>query len=258
MNQTIDQTRDLLAAADPAPAPVAYSEERVRAMTRSIVASASHAAQPSPWVRVRRVAIGLGVAGAVAVGGATAYAGLRPAGEVAAPPLAEPIILNGVGPGVVPIPEAPEGAVYLKFELACFEATICMSPAGGVTNEAHIDRMVERGAVPVTDRYDPINPQKLAPLDDGLPIEVDDGAHWRLYAVFAYSRDPQAGRLEDGRTLGIPGVEVVDLVPATATNGETGWVDYVELTTRSNTSIQVYDQDGETVLGEADLTVTVP
>jgi len=56
----------------------------------------------------RRVAvIAAGAFGALALGGVTAVAGLRPAGEVANPPLAPPVILNGVGSAKVVLPDAP-------------------------------------------------------------------------------------------------------------------------------------------------------
>lgn len=218
----------------------------------------------------RRIAlIGAGLLGSVTLG-ATAVAGFQPADEVASAPLAPPVILNGVGPAKVVLPAAPAGAMYLRVELTCFNGTHCWTPGGGVgprTGGTETDSpMVQRDALPLTDKPDPHNPQALAPLDPatGLPVDVDADTHWRLYAVYTDRLNPEAAPVGDGRMLGIPSNLVMpDLVPATATNGKAGWVNYHQLTdeahpqlTDNGTSqapIPVYAADGATVIGRADM-----
>jgi hypothetical protein len=230
----------------------------------------------SPHTRRRVAAITAGVVGAIALGGATAVAGLRPAGEVASPPLAQPVILNGVGPAKVVLPDAPGGAVYLRVELTCFDGRRCRTPGGGVDVMDGVPDggapMVQRDALPLTDAADPHNAQDLAPLNPaaGLAIDVNPGTHWRLYAVYADSLNPESATTGSGKTLGVPGNEMTDLVPAVATNGKSGWVDYPLLTwdyrhltwqgvpqlTSEGTSqdpIPVYGADGVTVIGKADV-----
>ena len=219
--------------------------------------------------RRRAAFITAGVLGVGTLGGVTAVAGLRPAGEVASPPLAPPVILNGVGPAKVVLPAAPGGATYLRVELACFDGTRCATPGGGVDGVGGYDghmAKVQRDALPVTDKPDPRNQQVLARLDpaSGLAVEVNPGTHWRLYAVYTDGLDPEVAPVGNGKVLGIPGnVTVPDLVPAVATNGKTGWVSYHLLTDQadprltsdgtSQAPIPVYDTDGTTVIGEADV-----
>lgn len=258
-----DDLRAMLSAADPVTETVGYPEARTAAMVHAITSTyPASIAQSDRWARGRRIAIGVGLAGAVAVGGASAVANLRPAGEVATPPMAVPYIVNGVGSANVPIPQAPEFAQYLRFELACFDATYCGSPSGSVSSESTTEQMVDRGAIPMTSQEDPSNAQVLTPLGSGesLPVMVSEGAQWRLYAVFTETLNPLTATLEDGRTLGIPntGDAPPDLVPAIATNGRAGWVSYLDLTTEGFTDLPVYDQDGITVIGSADISATTP
>ena len=125
---------------------------------------------------------------------------------------------------------------------------------------------VQRDALPVTDKPDRRNPQALRRLDpaSGLAIEVSPGTHWRLYAVYTDSLNPEVAPVGDGRLLGVPGNgSIPDLVPAVATNGETGWVSYHQLTDQANPQltadgtsqapIPVYGPDGTTVIGRADV-----
>ena len=235
----------------------------IAALRRELVALPS--AKPR---RTRRMAaITAGVFGAVALGGVTAVAGLRPAGEVASPPLAPPVILNGVGSANVVLPDAPGNAVYLRVELTCFDGIRCNTPGGGSEgpNFGTINK-VQRDALPLTDAFDPHNAQDLAPLNPaaGLAIDVDPGTHWRLYAVYTDGLNPGSAPVGNGKTLGIPSNQAPpDLVPAVATNGKSGWVDYHLLTDQahpqltpegtSQTPIPVYGADGTTVIGEADI-----
>jgi len=232
------------------------------ALRRELVALPS--AQPRHARRV--AAITAGVVGALALGGVTAVAGLRPSGEVA-PPLAPPVILNGVGSAKVVLPDAPGDAVYLRVELTCFDGIRCNTPGGGSEgpNVSTINK-VQRDALPLTDAFDPDNPQDLAPLNPaaGLAIDVSPGTHWRLYAVYTDRLNPDSAPVGNGRTLGIPSnLTIPDMVPAVATNGKSGWVDYHLLTDQAHPQltpegtnqapIPVYGVDGTTVIGKADV-----
>lgn len=210
--------------------------------------------------------------GAVAFGG-VAVATLRPPGEVATAPLAVPIIVNGVGPATVPMPPAPEGAEYLRLELACFDGPRCFTAGGGIEfsdgvgpQGRHERPLVQRDALPLTDRRDAANPQQLDPLDParGVAIDVEPGTHWRLYAVYTDGLNPEPAPVGNGQTLGIPSNPTMpDLVPAVATNGRAGWVAYSLLITEAKPTltgtgveqppIPVYDTDGLTIIGEADV-----
>ena len=223
--------------------------------------------QPKPIRTRRRIAVIAGSAlGAVALGGAAAVAGLMPAGEVAAPPLAPPMIVNGIGPATVSVPPAPEGAAYLRVELACFNGTRCNTAGGGVEGPNNGSTKVQRDALPVTDDIDPSNAQEIDRLDpaSGVVIDVAAGTYWRLYAVYTDGLNPEVAPMDDGRTLGIPSnTSLPDLVPAVGTNGKAGWVEYDLLTYAANprlaadgvqqAPVPVYDADGTTVIGEADV-----
>jgi hypothetical protein len=240
------------------------------ALRRELVALPS--ARPRHARRI--AAITAGVVGAVALGGVTAVAGLLPAGEVASPPLAPAVILNGVGPAKVVLPDAPGNATYVSVALTCFDGTRCFTPEGG--SEGPDDGTVKMtgGALPLTDAFDPHNAQRLAPLNPaaGLAIDVNAGTHWRLYAVYTDLLSPESAPVGNGKILGIPNYAPYgpDLVPAVATNGKPGWVDYSLLTwdyrhttwqgvpqlTPEGTSqapIPVYDADGITLIGKADV-----
>ena len=240
------------------------------ALRRELVALPS--AKPRR-TRQRVAAITTGVVGALALGGVAAVAGLRPAGEVATLPLAPPVILNGVGSTKVVLPAAPGDAVYLRVELTCYDGSRCNTPGGGSEGPDNGIPRVQRDALPLTNAFDPNNAQDLDPLNPavGLAIDVSPGTHWRLYAVYTDRLRPESASVGDGRTLGIPGNSALpDLVPAVATNGRAGWVDYQQLTwdydlltwqgrpqlTPEGTSqdpIPVYGADGTTVIGKADV-----
>lgn len=264
--------RALLAAENPVVGERPYPPEHAVALAQAFCASPHRDAvkSSSRRARVRGIVIGLSFSGVLAVGGLTAAAGLRPAGEVATAPLSPPIILNGVGPAVVPMPAAPERATYLRLELTCFDGTVCETSGGSVTSDQP-SVMVQRDALPLTSRPDPDNPQMLPQLDPvrGLALTVEAGTHWRLYAVYVDSLNPRQAELPDGRTLGVANnSDVSDLVPAVATNGRPGWVDYRQLTDQahpvlttdglSQRPIPVYDQDGTTVIGSADVSRSIP
>lgn len=268
-----DELRVMLSGSNPVPGQLPYSQDEADAMIRAITSSQPVREQRRPRrTRRRRIVIGCSVAGAVAFGGVSAVAGFRPVGEVASAPLAAPIILNGVGPAAVPLPPVPRGATYLSVELTCFDGTLCATPGGSVGHDGPSSRgpLVQRDILPTTSAFDPKSAQNLPPLDParGLPVTVNAGTHWRLYAVYTDSLTPRSAPLKDRRTAGIPGIAVPpDLVPAVASNGRTGWVDYRQLTSEahpqltergvSQPPIPVYDDDGSTVIGTADVSRTV-
>jgi hypothetical protein len=207
----------------------------------------------------------------IGLGGVPAVAGLLPAGDIAQTPLASPVIVNGVGPTSVRLPPAPTGARYLHIELICFDGTRCDSPGGGADRTRDTGTpMVERAALPVTDEVDPTNQQAIPPIDpaEGVPVRVNPGTHWRLYAVYTDQLNPKTAETDQGM-LGIPGNIPPALVPAITTTGKLGWVQYLMLTDETGEAsvrltvdgvqqapVPAYGADGTTVIGEVDVSHT--
>lgn len=171
------------------------------------------------------------------------------------------------------LPDPPEGALYVHFELACYDTDYCAShpDLGSVSADAPVAAIVDRGSFPLTEWVDPVDAQVkpiLSP-DRGLPIAVDPGTHWRLYAIYTDRLELDAATLEDGRTLGVPShSSIPDLMPAETTTGEPGWIDYQHLTWGAAPRpgevgpdpdpLPVYDADGHTVIGTAEVDATYP
>lgn len=255
---------------DPAPQPHAYAEEQIRSMTRQILdGEQAHVVVNTAGRRPRSRALLAGAFGLAIVGGGVAVASLGPAEEVATRHLlAPPTIISGVGPQDVSLPEAPSGARYLTYELACFDGTSCGTPAGSVEGPDDGQVKIDRGALPTTAVIDDTNPQRLSPLgESSLQIEVNAGTHWRLYTVYTAQYDFDNGTLPDGQTLGIPGIDPADYLPAVTTDGRSGWVSYRDLTHDAEVELTpsgvrqdpltVFDADGVTEIGVADINKTV-
>ncbi len=240
----------------------------VTALRQELVAHAE--ATPARDRRRRTVAIA-GTAILFLGGGAAAVAGLQAAGDRADLPLAAPYIVSGVGSATVPLPPAPDGALYALVELTCFDSVRCFMPGGGVEWDptADVQPMTTGNPIPLTAAFDPHNVQRLDPIDPevGVAVDVDDGSHWRLYAVYAERIDPTIATSEDGTTMGMRGLDIPTMVPVTMTDGQIGWVNFDQLTTGATVTLTstgvvqapltAYGPDGVTVIGEADVSLAL-
>ena len=255
---------------DPVPRLHAYPDEQVRSMIRQILQREQVPVAPNQGGRrLRFRAAVVGAFGLALVGGGVAAASLGPADKVAtAHLLAPPVIISGVGPQDVALPEAPSGARYLTYELACFDGTVCGTPAGQIEGPDVGTVKVDRGALPTTTAADDTNPQQLQALSEpGIQVKVNVGTHWRLYAVYADQYNFENGILANGKTLGIPGIDPADYLPAITTDGKTGWISYNDLTYDAKVEltptgvrqdpVSVYDADGTTEIGVTDINKTV-
>ena len=196
--------RTLLKNTDPAPRPHGYSDEQVRRMSHQILERERVPVAANQGGRRLRSRTALaGFFGLALVGGGVAVASLGPADQVATlHQLAPPVIISGVGPQDVALPAAPAGARYLTYELACFDGTICGTPAGSSESPDDGRVKVDRGAMPTTTVTDGTNPQQLRPLgEQGLQVKVNVGTHWRLYAVYNDQYAFENGTLANGKTL---------------------------------------------------------
>lgn len=252
--------RDRIKQNDPVQYVPELGDAEARVLARSILERAREP-RPAPAPRRTRSLLVAGVGAAALVGGGVAVAGLLPADEVAtAHLLAPPVVVSGVGSQGVVLPSPPADARYITYELACFDGTVCGTPAGHVRG-ADGEVKVDRGALPTTSYDDPANPQDLEPLTDrGLRVEVEEGTHWRLYAVFTDTYQPPAGTLPGGETLGLPGGDdASDYLPAVTADGRQGWVRYDDVITDADVQltadgvrqapVDVYAEDGVTVIG---------
>ena len=93
-------------------------------------------------------------------------------------------MVNGIGSASVKLPPAPDGATYVRVELACHSTRWCSTPGGkGEADQAM--HLWQRDAIPLTDAFDPTNAQDLEPLDPtvGFAIHAPAKTQWRLYAT---------------------------------------------------------------------------
>lgn len=274
----MNDLRSLIRAADPHPAETPYTDEAVRRAVRTITAAEGFTPQGAGRNRRRSLFAGFALI-AVAMGGATAVSASRPANDLPDPPLAPPIIVNGVGPAKVVVPDVPPNARYLHVEVACFDGPKCLTVGGGieatdpvawaasppVTGTPEWPHNMARDAQPVTDEFDKRAAQDLPVLNprSGVVVNVEPGTHWRLYAAYSGRTTPKKGENSTGETFGMPAWDWPDFVPVVATNGRPGYVSYSALlnqaqprltdTGAEQAPLPVVAFDGTTVVGEVDV-----
>lgn len=195
-------------------------------------------------------------------------ANLRPAAEVVTMPIAPPVVLQGSESTLVQVPLAPEKARYLKIELACFNSKICAFAEQESVYSSTTPTIIERASLPLSNWYDPEDQSRIAPIDPskGIQVRVDQGATWRMYAIYTEELNPKSAQLPDdpaygsGMIIGIPNnidYQGQMFIPIQASNGKLGWINYNALMTAVPGTIKVpfpvFGIDGKTTIGSIDL-----
>jgi len=219
--------------------------------------------------RARKVRAGIAAASGLAVaalvtGGAIYVAGL-PGEESTVQTWPETTLsASGIGPSMLYLGPAPDGATHIRATLTCgSEDETGLPDYDGVTSGddfllddigladgdgegASIDcTLSERGHL--TSDISDFGPDGL------VTIQAPVGASWSVTALYVRIIASDWGVNANGDTYGVPNsVGMPDLTAAQATNGKIGYIDNVELmcTAPDQTSIPVYEADGETVIGE--------
>ena len=143
---------------------------------------------------------------ALTIGGVSAVAGLKPAGDGVGEPLVAPIVLNGVGPAEVLLPPR-RGTRCVRVELTATAVPELPHPGGG--SDPAVDDgtpMVQRDALPLTDTFD--EQMRRPPgwiLRPVCPWTCRQARTGGLYAVITDRLNPAPAPAGDGRTLEIPG-----------------------------------------------------
>lgn len=187
--------------------------------------------------------VGLGVVGAAAA----AVFGL-PGGEVEKS-LSAPVRVQSTQSGSALLGEAPKGANAVHFE---FE---CTSPGTYIIGSA--------GIVLTCDKAD-LNGTSLSGLasldavtDGALIVSANRGGNWALKAWYVDTNRTPLAKNKNGETYGVDSADAKpDLIVATATNGEVGYIrrsehDAAVARVGSSTVVEipVYENDGESVIG---------
>ena len=133
--------------------------------------------------------------------------------------------------------------------------------------------MVQRDVLPQTTAVDPINAQALPPLDPAGGFFPLPSMMGRTGVSTRFTPTPSTPGQRRYQTAGRSASPAAwprppTFLPAVATSGRVGWVDYHELTDRarpqltddglSQQPIPVYDQDGRTIIGSADVSRPIP
>jgi hypothetical protein len=99
-----------------------------------------------------------------------------------------------------------------------------------------------------------VDAQLPEPGATSITITADPGTRWSVTAQYANRSATEWGVNENGQTFGAPNDSgSPDLTPAQATNGEVGYIfatDLFELPVGAEGSINVYESDGTTVIGQ--------
>lgn len=201
---------------------------------------------------------GLSVAGGV-VAAATGILVLP--GDTATTNQTPPVVATGSGPVNLDLGPVPEDATHVMFELTCLSSGYfayegsnilsCVDPLGGVTATSYW------------------------PIEDGdttLQIETTDTMQWELVATYVLRETTAWATNTKGETYGVPNENgFPDLTAANTTDdGTQGYVYVKELygpdgpqpapsddddEANKFVTVPMYDQNGETVLGEYTITI---
>jgi hypothetical protein len=201
--------------------------------------------------RTRTLAVGLG---ALALVGATTGAAIvinSLPGTTSVEALGNTVTVTHTGSASIDLGTAPADATVVIVDLAC------VSDSGQVGLQTV---PAEHGGGPagISMRCGIANGTRI---DDGLlpaagstsiDIVADEGTTWTATAQYGSSETTAWGTNANGQTYGVPNVHgSPDLTPALATNGNQGYLFATDLLSAdADSSINVYESDGETVVGE--------
>lgn len=225
---------------------------------------------PSGQKKHRRRRVAFTLFGALSLFGVVtvSVATLRPAAEVITMPIAPPVVIQGSDSTLVQVPAATSNARYLKIELACFDSKVCAFADQENVATTIAPMISERASLPLSNRYDPEDQARIAPIDptQGIQVRVDKGATWRMYALYTEQLNPKSAQLPDdpaygsNMLIGIPNnydYQEQMFLPVVASNGKPGWIAYNALMHavpgKQKVPQPVFDIDCKTEIGTLDL-----
>lgn len=199
--------------------------------------------------RARGLAATIGtvaLAGAL-TGGALIIYGIP--GETTTTPLGSVVSGTYTGTASVDLGDVPIGAGAVILEITCTTGGTMEIPlnggSGGDTASWDCSNPIKQATTRITDGKLP---------DAGttsITITADPGTRWSVVAQYANASTTAWSVNDNGQTYGVPNDNgLPDLSAAQATNGKLGYILETELSTAVDGSINVYDSDGTTILGQ--------
>jgi hypothetical protein len=201
--------------------------------------------------RGRALAVSLGAAALVAATTGAAIVVSALPGTTTVAPLGTAVTATHTGTATLDLGSAPAQAGAVIIDLTCLNGrgavgVDTIAPAGSTGSATSVDCTVRSTPVHVTDGLLPTAGSTT------ITITADSDTRWTATARYASSATSEWGVNANGQTYGVPNPRgVPDLTAAFATNGKLGYVVDRELTSfEGEGSINVYESDGTTVIGE--------
>lgn len=230
----------------------------------------------APAARKRhRLWVGIGVlsgVGLLAGAGAATAAFLGLPGSTQVIPLADAVLQTHTGTATIQLGAAPDGATNVSLTLTCESAGSFAFPDGATltcsTTDLTNDEKYRSAGYSI-----PLNPG-----DSSVTITTSPDATWTVTAAYTNETVTDLAENANGDTYGVQGggAQEPDLIAVVATNGREGYVYKDELAAIDGTnedfaspeealawqkeregktfSIHVYLPDGETIIGQFDIT----
>ncbi|PZF58724.1 hypothetical protein DEI81_14445 [Curtobacterium sp. MCBD17_013] len=206
--------------------------------------------------RQRRARVTAALVGVAAVGLTTSAAALVASGvpgSTTTAAIGAATTATHTGPALVDIGKAPDRAGAVIVDITCLNhvgmVKVSTVDGGGAGYSCR-----DGGSMHVTDGRTPAEGRSR------FSIEASPGTRWRAVLRYASSVTSVWGLNAEGQTYGVENKHGhPDLVPATADNGREGWVFWNDVDLAEETAtVDVYESDGETVIGHTTVIVGLP
>lgn len=158
------------------------------------------------------------------------------------------------GPALIDIGRAPEGANAVIVDITCMN-DVGMVTAPTDEGDAGFHCRDNRGR---TARF--LNGQLPAEGTTTISIGASPGTQWKATVQYGSAATSAWAVNANGQTYGVENASGhPDLVPARADNGRKGWALYSQwYEAEKPETVNVYESDGTTVIGQAEVGVVVP
>jgi len=171
-------------------------------------------------------------------------------GETTTSPLGNVVTGTFDGTAAIELGPVPSGAGSIILDVTCTEGGTITVP---LVRESEFvswecDNTIRNDTTHIVDARLP------EPGETSITITAEPGTLWRVAAQYANRSATEWEVNANGQTYGVPNdYGSPDLTPALASNGEVGYIfaaDLVKLPVGADGSINVYESDGTTVVGQ--------